>query len=227
MDRDNAAARDWVSAFKTLETPRILARRLRIDDDQILFDTLSDPRVNAWIGGFEQPFTLSSARRWLTPRLDRMDNGDGVYGAVFHRVSRVLLGFMYAVRDPAHDGIEIAGALNELYWGKGLVEELSFALINDLFAAGVPRVIATCATDNFSSMRVLRTLNFERMGAKDIVTPNGPRPSWVYALTPERWQAAIIVTALETPSGDDVKRRRAALQALCRELKQERRDRVR
>lgn len=220
MDTDQIARlAAWVKTFEPMETPRMVARPFRADDAELLYEALKNERVNRWIGGFEQPFDVSAARRWLAPRLERMERGEGVYGGVFYREPRMLMGFFYAVVNIEGGGVEIAGALNELYWGKGFVEEFSFALVNEVLRAGAPSVLATCARDNFSSMRVLQTLNFEQEAFKTIPTPQGPRESWVYRLTPERWSSAMVMPLNDGVPQEEVTKRRRELLAMCRELK--------
>lgn len=220
---DIESSREWVRSFTGFDTPRLHVRPLAATDDIHLFEAMQDPRVNQWIGGFEQPFSLVSARRWLAPRLERMERGDGVYVGVFYKNTDVLMGFAYAVLDGDSSGVEIAGALNELYWGKGFVEEFSFALISDLFAAGVSAVLATSAMENWSSVRVLRALNFTEVATKPIITPNGPRESRVFRLTAEAWRRAVIVPLADDADPREIKRRRVALVTLLRELKEARR----
>lgn len=223
ITQDIERSRQWVKSFVGFDTPRLHLRPLRATDDTILFDAMENPRVNEWIAGFEKPFTLTAARRWLAPRLERMERGDGIYAGVFYRGTDVLLGFAYAVVDSERGGIEIAGALNELYWGKGFVEEVSFALISDVFAAGVGSVFATRALENWSSMRVLRTLSFSEISTKSILTPNGPRESRIFQLTPDAWRRAIVLPLGDSASAADVRARRMELMTLLRELKSRRR----
>lgn len=220
---NNDAARAWVKNFTRLETPRLYVRPLAATDDQLLYEAMQNPRVNQWVGGFDQPFDLSAARRWLAKRLDKMEQGLGVYGGVFYQGSDVFMGFMYAVVNNDEPGIEIAGALNELYWGKGFVEEFTFALISDLFSADVPSVFATSALDNLSSVRALQAFNFEQVGEKEIPRPDGTlRPSRYFKLTPERWKKAIVLPLKDGASHEEVRARRRALIDLCQQLKSER-----
>jgi RimJ/RimL family protein N-acetyltransferase len=214
--------RRWVEQFDRLETPRVYTRRLRMEDDQALYDAMKSSRVNRWISGFAQPFDLSAMRRWLAYRLDRMERGEGSYGGVFYRGSDVLLGFTHAVLEPELGGVEIAGAVQELYWGKGFVEEMGFALIADLFDAGVNPIVATTAMENYSSFRALSAFNFERVATHDIQTPNGLRPSLVFRLTPERFRQAMI-TPIDAPlSHAEVRAQRLELIKLCEDLKAQR-----
>lgn len=223
MDRvttdDIARFAAWVDGFEGFETGRLSTRRLRVDDADALFEAMRSPRVNKWISGFAQPFDLSAARRWLVPRIERMERGEGVYGAVFYRHTNTMLGFMHAVMEPELGGVEIAGALHEIYWGKGFVEEFSSALLDNVFAAGTPVAVATCALDNWSSFRALHAMNFERQGQVEIATPQGPRPSWLYSLTPAQWEERRFAPLHDGLGTDEVRERRKALIEFCREMK--------
>lgn len=215
---NQTAARQWVQGFTTLETPRLVARPVRADDDRLLYAALDNPRVHRLIAGFPQPFDLSSVRRWLAERLARMERGDGMYGLVFYKDSETLVGYFGMM--VADDGAaEIAGAIDELYWGKGFAEEFGFGLVSDLFAAGAPSIIATTALDNVASMRVLQVMNFQQEGQKDITTASGTRSSWLFRLTPEAWKSAKVVPLNDGASREDVQARRHALIKICQDLK--------
>jgi len=223
LSTQTAAVRQWTRDFTRLETPRLTIRPLRMEDDAALFEAMQSPRVNRWISGFAQPFDLSALRRWLAKRLARMDNGDGVYGAVVYRDSGVMLGFMHAVLEPDLGGTEVAIAFHELYWGKGLVEEAGFAVVSDLFDAGITPIVATTALENYSSIRALTAFNFEAVDQIDIDTPQGLRPSWLYRLDAARFGQTMILPDDATLTPVEMRQRRMALHKLCTELKARRR----
>ncbi len=209
----------WAKDFTELTTPRLVVRPLTLADDEALFDALKNPRVNTWISVFQQPFDLSAMRRWLTPRIERMEQHEGIWAGVYHHGSTHPMGWVFAGLEPDLGGVELAGALGELYWGKGFVEEASFALISELFGAGVSRLVATCAITNYSSMRVLQALNFEQRKRILLPRPQGPRESWLYELTPEQWRTVRLLPLGDGLSPEEIKQRRQALMALCREMK--------
>ena len=214
--------RNWVRGFGGLETPRLYARRFVATDDQLLFEALRNPRVHSWVSTFEKPFTFSSARRWLAERLDRMDKEEGVSCGVFHRDSGALLGFVGAAFKPEQGGMTLGGAVSELYWGKGFAEEITFALILDLFGAGVAPLFATTALDNYASERLLLAFNFENIGQIDVETPGGERGSRLYRLTEQRFRQAVI-TPDSGVSPEEQRQRRRALLRQCQDLKSQRR----
>lgn len=217
--QDIEAMAKWVRGFRGMETPRLWTRPLREDDAEALFDAIKNPRVNAWVAIYEQPFTLSTVRRFIAKRIERMAAGEGLWLGVFAHGCDVPMGWISADLEPLLAGVELGGALGELYWGKGFVEEATFALMNGLFNAGVSSVIATCAVGNYSSMRVILALNFERAGTMERPTPQGPRASLVFKLTPEGWRSAKLLPLGDGLSADEIAQRRRDLHALCRELK--------
>jgi RimJ/RimL family protein N-acetyltransferase len=216
---DIAALTAWARGHTGLTTPRTWTRPLRVEDAEALYDTIKNPRVHRWVSVFEQPCTLSTLRRWIAVRVARMEAGEGVWSGVFVHGSDVPMGWVSIDLEPELGGVELGGMLGELYWGKGFVEEVSFALMNEVMAAGVSRVIATCAIDNYSSMRVILALNFEKTGQMDRSTPQGPRPSLVFELTPERWRKVRLLPLYDGLPPEEIAQRRRELHALCRELK--------
>lgn len=216
---DIAALMAWARGHTGLKTPRLWTRPLRVEDADTLFDSIKSPRVNKWVSVFEQPCTVSTLRRWIGVRVARMEAGEGVWSAVFVHGSDVPMGWVSIDLEPELGGVELGGMLGELYWGKGFVEEISFALLSDVFEAGVSRVVATCAVDNYSSMRVILALNFEQTGKMDRSTPQGLRPSLVFELTPERWRKVRLLPVYDGLPPEEIAQRRRELHALCRDLK--------
>lgn len=216
------ACRHWIKTFDRLETPRLVARRLTIADDELLFEALKNPRVHSWIGPLEKPFTLSSARRWLASRIERMEREEGINCAVIYRDSGTLMGFVGAALKPETGGMTVGGAGSEVYWGKGFAEEMGFALVIDLFSAGINPIMATTALDNYSSERLLRAFNFEEVGEVISDTPDGPRPSRLFRLTEQAFRGAIVTPDKGSASPDEISAKRKALLQQCREIKSRR-----
>ena len=209
----------WAKDFTQLKTPRLVVRPLTLSDAEPLYDALKNPRVNTWISVYQQPFDLSALRRWLIPRIERMEQHEGIWAGVYPQGSTQPMGWVFAGLEADLGGVELAGALGELYWGKGFVEEASFALISDLMGAGLSRLVATCALNNYSSMRVLEALNFERRHKILLPRPQGARESWLYELTPDQWRKVRLLPLGDGLSPEEIKARRLALMALCREMK--------
>jgi RimJ/RimL family protein N-acetyltransferase len=205
--------RQWAKQFCGLETPRLVGRILRHDDDQALFEILQNPCVHRIVAGFRFPFDLSSVRLWLGERMERMASGKGMYVGARYRGTDCLLGYFGVKWDLG--AANIGGAVDPLYWGKGLTEEMMFAMINELFGAGIGRIIATCALDNYSTMRVMRACNFDELERTEIDTPQGRRASRHFELTPERWRSARVMPAEIPLSPEDIQERRQALRT-CR-----------
>lgn len=215
------ACHDWARRFDGLETPRLYARRLTAADDQLLFEALQNPRVHSWVGTLEQPFTLSSARRWLAARLERMERDEGVYCGVFYQGTNALLGFVGAAIKAEHGGMTLGGAVSELYWGKGFAEEIMFALIADLLGAGVNPIYATTALENYASERLLLAFNFEEVGQTDIATPDGGRASRLFQLAEQDFRKAVI-TPDTGATPEEIREKRRALLRQCQQLKAKR-----
>lgn len=209
----------WAQLNRRFETERMVLRPLDVSDAESLFDAMKNPRVNEWIPVFEQPFDRVALRRWLLPRLARMERQEGLWYGVYHRGATVLMGWAYVGLEEELGGVELAGALSELYWGKGFIEEVGFALINDLFRAGVSHLVADCFPDNWSSMRALRALNFEEIEQRPMDTTRGRQQLRIFKLTPERWRKAKVLPLGDGLSPEDIKERRRELLALCREMK--------
>lgn len=104
----------WAKDFRELATPRLALRPLTAGDAEPLYDAVKNPRVNTWISVFQQPFDLSSTRRWLAPRIERMERHESIWAGVYHHGSTQPMGWVFAGLEPDLGGVELAGALGEL-----------------------------------------------------------------------------------------------------------------
>jgi RimJ/RimL family protein N-acetyltransferase len=145
----------------TLETGRLLLRRLTEADADNLTDLDSDPAVMRYLTG-----GAATPREWIAreilPRFLRSYARDG-YGvfAVIEKTTGDFLGWI-SLR-PAEEGeadeAELGYRLHASAWGKGYATEGAWALIRRGFTEhGLRRVLATTYEHNRTSRRVMEKL---------------------------------------------------------------------
>ena len=142
-----------------LQTERLVLRRFRRADVNLLVDLDSDPDVMRFItGGIATPREEIEAEV-LPAFLGYYDRYDG-YGfwAAVEREPRVFVGWFHLRPAPEApvDEPELGYRLNRAAWGRGLATEGSRALIDVAFTRlGARRVVAETMAVNAASRRVM------------------------------------------------------------------------
>lgn len=155
--------------FPALSTARLQLRCHSIADSEVMFKTLSDPRV-ARFAGKAPPSSVDDVRAKIEMILDRIRAGDAVSWALEAAASVEgaeagdYLGSAALWRwDKPNARAEIGYEITPRAWGKGLMPEALAPII----AFGFDRmklhsVEAKVHPDNTASIRVLTKLGFER-----------------------------------------------------------------
>lgn len=149
-----------------LSTPRLVLRRLTLDDVQAMYELDGDPEVMRYIRPERTP--LAHIRDVLLPRLiQRYDEfpGFGLW-ATHDRESGEFIGWLeLAVRTPEERRRpELGYRLARKVWGKGLATEGSTALIEKAFRdLHVDSVFAQTMAVNVASRRVMENVGMRHV----------------------------------------------------------------
>ncbi len=157
-------AEDVYQNLPTLETPRLILRKLTMADAPDMFEYASDPEVARYVV-FAAHRSIEDARAFIGWTTDRYQKGELAGWGIEHKSARKLIGTAgFGTWDTTHKRAEIAYALSRLYWNQGLMTEA----VREILAFGfrrmeLHRVQATCAVENVASARVLEKvgLRFE------------------------------------------------------------------
>lgn len=181
-----------------LETPRLILRRLTMDDLDEIEALDADPEVMRYItGGIPTP--RDELRDDYIPSwLEYYERGDAWgFWATIERESGRFLGWFHLRpnEQDAPDEPELGYRLIRDAWGRGLATEGSSALIDKAFAElGARRVYATTMAVNTGSRRVMEKagMRFVRLFRLDWpFRIEGEEEGDVeYAITREDWLAA-------------------------------------
>jgi RimJ/RimL family protein N-acetyltransferase len=143
----------------TLETARLILRRLTEDDADHLAALDSEPAVMRYLtGGAATPRDV--IEREILPRFLRSyaREGFGVF-AVIEKSTGDFLGWISLRLNEGGDDAELGYRLRTSAWGKGYATEGARTLIGRGFAAlGLRRVLATTYEHNRTSRRVMEKL---------------------------------------------------------------------
>jgi [ribosomal protein S5]-alanine N-acetyltransferase len=129
---------DLPEQFLTLQTPRLILRKLELADAEDIFAYASDPQVTAhtsWTTHQSIDDTYEYLRNFVF-ELYRSDKG--MDWGIVEKASGKLIGTCGLYTNPTHRRAELGYTLSRAYWGQGL-----------------QRVQAICNVENVASARVL------------------------------------------------------------------------
>jgi ribosomal-protein-alanine N-acetyltransferase len=153
---------DVFGDLQSLETERLLLRKLSLEDAGDLFAYASDPEVARYTT-WEAHKTIDDSRTVLSQWVDLYATGQVAPWGVVHKGDAKLIGTCGFVSwAPRHARAEVAYALSRPYWGKGYTTEAVRAVIAFGFnTKGLNRIEARCDIPNIASARVM-----EKVGMK-------------------------------------------------------------
>jgi len=177
-----------------METERLVLRPYVLGDATRVLDIRSRPEVIRWLGNPPHvPMAgLDAARQWIEGRR-RREQADplDVTRAVVVRETGVVAGTVSLARAHRRETGEFVGEY-EVGWhlhpdsvGRGYATEAARALLDDVFARGIPDVWCGVFVGNDASCRVAERLGLPPVGV-------GPDPwydgdSHLYRVTRDQW----------------------------------------
>ncbi len=157
---------DRFSPLPRLQSSRLLLRPLEIADTDDVYRFMSSPSVadqTMW-----QPHADRHASQVFVEQIiERYQTGRYFSWAVEELATHRVVGLcgFDGSWNQRHQRAELAYALNENYWGQGLmVEACTHILLFGFQSMGLHRVSAMCFTENYSSERVMQKLNMTYEG---------------------------------------------------------------
>ncbi len=113
----------------TIETPRLILRKMRMSDAQDLFAYSSDPRVAQFVQ-WSAYTSVFEARAYLRHCMRQYSQGKPPNWGVIDRQTGRLIGTAgYSWVNEDHNSAEIGYSLSYTHWGKGLMTECVAAML--------------------------------------------------------------------------------------------------
>ena len=176
-----------------IETPRLVLREFRPEDELDIHEYASDPEVvRLLIWG---PNTLELTRAFLARTLEEQKewprNSVGL-AIEMKGEQRVIGSIGLRIKDEPNRAGDIGYVLARRYWGCGYMPEAAHAVVDAAFRrAGLHRVWATCDPRNRASYRVMEKIGMRREAHfhKNAFEKNEWRDSYLYAVLAEEWPA--------------------------------------
>ena len=161
----NTALSDALTDLPQIPTPRLLLRRLRMDDADDIFAYASDPAVTATVT-FDTHLSIDDSLAFVRTVLDGYERGERATWGIEHREDERLIGTIGFPTIRAGGYVGVAGyVLARPYWRQGLMTEALGAVLDYGFRhMGLRRIEATCQIDNIGSYRVMEKAGMELDG---------------------------------------------------------------
>lgn len=170
-----------------IETPRLLLREFRADDEDAIHEYASDSEVCRFTDW--GPNTREETHRFSSERLaaQRHWPRSQVDLALELRAEHRMIGAISLwLTGRGTTSAEFGYALNRSYWGNGYVTEAAAAVLERAVPIlGIRRVVATCDVRNVRSARVMERLGLqrERTMPSDRMQRGQWRDSFLYSRT--------------------------------------------
>jgi [ribosomal protein S5]-alanine N-acetyltransferase len=178
----------------TLETPRLVLRKIRLGDAPDIFAYSSDPAVARYTTWPPHP-TVAATEAFVRELLQRYAQGLVAPWGIVHREDGKMIGscgFAYVMA--WHGRAEIAYALSRAYWGRGLMPEAVRAVLGFGFETlRLNRIEARCEIENVASERVMQKLGmqFERVLRQHTQVMGVYRDLKLYSILRDEWMAGL------------------------------------
>ncbi len=148
----------------TLETDRLLLRKMSMADAADVFAYASDPEVSKYTS-WSTHQAIADSQQFLESVIAKYEAGQPMDWGIEHKGDRKLIGTCgFASWDCTHARAEIGYVLSRQYWGQGYMTEAVKAVISFGFhVMMLNRIQATCMVDNLASARVMQKagMNYE------------------------------------------------------------------
>jgi [ribosomal protein S5]-alanine N-acetyltransferase len=149
-----------ISPLPLIETPRLLLRRVKIEDAADIFVYASDAEVSRYVG-WEKHQTLDDSVQVIQDIMHLYDRGEPGRWGIIHKDNQQLIGMIgFSNWFREYHRAEVDYVLGKTYWGYGLMTEALQSVIRFGFSKMLlHRVEGKCFTENFGSARVMEKCN--------------------------------------------------------------------
>lgn len=146
-----------------IETRRCFIRKFQRSDLDALYFVLSDPDVMEYIG---EPFSCEKTQRFLEE--NGLVDPARVY-ALESKESQELIGHVI-FHQYENESYEIGWIMSKKYWGQGIADEITKALIDHARTRSIKSLIIECAPEQTASQRITKNNGFQLKDQGDLIT---------------------------------------------------------
>jgi ribosomal-protein-alanine N-acetyltransferase len=183
---------ELLADLPTIETERLLLRKITLDDAAAIFEYASDPQVSRYMP-WEPHQSIAATYEYLAHVVERYQQHlPGPWGIIHKRDAKLIGTCAHGVWNHDHSRSEIGYVLNRSYWGQGYMPEAARAIIGFGFRElRLNRIEARCETANIGSARVMEKagMTFEGVLRQQVYTKSRYRDMKIYSILRSEWEA--------------------------------------
>ncbi|MGB3512938.1 MAG: GNAT family protein [Microcoleaceae cyanobacterium] len=149
----------------TIETDRIILRKMCMDDAHDMFEYASDSEVSKYTGWYTHN-VIEDTQLFLNHVINNYQNNQVSSWGIVHKVDKKFIGTAGFINwNIEHARAEIGYTLSQKYWGKGYMTEVVNAIIYFGFRnMMLNRIEAKCEIKNIASARVMEKVGMKYEG---------------------------------------------------------------
>jgi RimJ/RimL family protein N-acetyltransferase len=141
----------------TLETERLLLRRLELNDAPLVYDYMREREIAANTLLIPYPYPEGAAEEWITSSQESFDEGEAYSFALVLKTENCFIGALGIHPNADHRRAELGYWLGKPYWNKGYITEAACRVIQFGFEElNLNRIYANYFTHNPASARVMQ-----------------------------------------------------------------------
>ena len=154
--RTVAEVREVLKDLPTLETERLILRKMVLNDAESVFAYASNSEVSRYTL-WETHRSIEDSRAFLEFATQKYENGGEPDWGIVYRGNGCLVGACGLVNwEAEHARAEVGFVLSREYWGRGLMSEAVRAILRFGFERmNLNRIEARCIAENAASARVM------------------------------------------------------------------------
>ncbi|MGG3738918.1 GNAT family N-acetyltransferase [Aeribacillus pallidus] len=169
----------------TLETERLLLRKITLDDVEAMFSYASNDEVTKYVT-WDTHRSLADTKQYIDFVLSQYENKQIAPWGIESKETKEFIGTIdFVWWQPAHQKAEIGYVISDKYWGKGIATEASKKLIQFGFEEmDLVRIQAICFVENTASARVMEKvgMTFEGILRKAMFVKGKHRDLKMYSI---------------------------------------------
>ena len=151
---------------------KYIIRHIHSNDKEDLFKIYSNEKIAKYVAR-KTHCSMKETEEFIEEINQRMEGGNNIYLGVCEIESQKLIGIVRFLKKEDPSTLTIGYALNEDYWGRGIINVAVNALIELIKLDGTyTRIRATIKPENINSQRCVEKLSFKldsRFNKKEII----------------------------------------------------------
>ena len=156
---------DILAHLPTIETERLLLRKITLNDASDMFEYASNPEVSEYTM-WSTHTSIEDTKYFLQSLTKMYKRRELVDWGIVHKAEKKFIGTCGFVEwSMTHSRAEIGYALSRKYWGEGYMSEAVNAVIEFGFREMLlNRIMARCEVNNIASARVMEKVGMQLEG---------------------------------------------------------------